>query len=51
MAKNTLGYPISNSFIVGTYKHRLVVNISRQSELFQSTALKIETLESFALEL
>lgn len=48
---NRRGYPVSNAFVVTTDKRRLVINLSRQSDLFRSTPVKMETLESFALEL
>lgn len=46
------GFPLSNAFIVHQPdKRRLVVNLSRQSELFSPAPVTMETLESFALEL
>ena len=48
---NRQGFPISNGFIVRTEKRRLVVNLKRQSGLFRSVPVKMETLESFALEI
>ena len=48
---NKQGFPISNAFIVRTEKRRLVVNFKRQSGLFRSVPVKMETLESFALEI
>ena len=48
---NRQGFPISNAFIVRTEKRRLVVNLKRQSGLFRSVPVKMETLESFALEI
>lgn len=43
--------PISNGYIVRTEKRRLVANLKRQSNLFRSVPVKMETLESFALEI
>ena len=49
---NAAGYPISNGFIVHQAdKRRLVVNLSRQSKFFRDQPTKMETLESFAVEL
>lgn len=49
---NGAGYPISNGFVVHQGdKKRLVVNLSRQSGFFSDQSTKMETLESFALEL
>jgi hypothetical protein len=45
------GYPISNAFIVETTKNRLVINLKRQSKLFREWPVKMETIESFGLQL
>ena len=52
MRQNRAGYPISNGFVVHQAdKRRLVVNLSRQSKLFRDQPTKMETLESFAVDL
>lgn len=46
------GYPISNAFVVHQDgKRRLVVNLSKLDGFFKSQSVKMETLESFALDL
>jgi hypothetical protein len=51
LALHSQAFPVSNAFVVTASKRRLIVNLKRQSKLFRTWPVKMETTEAFALQL